>query len=234
MINCVAIDDEPIALSILAEHCRRLGGINLRTYLSAADGMADIGRTHPDLVLMDIELNGHNGVELARQLPEGTQLIFTTAFGEYALDGFEVDAVDFLHKPIFYERFERGINKAMKMLEVRDLHRRRGDEDATLTLNSEYKKVVINLADILYVEAMDNYVKVVRRGQPIVISQIPLKEVEALLPQHRFMRVHRSYVVNLDCVTAFTNRSVVFGDTGRTVPVGRTYLAEFTRRYGNK
>lgn len=105
MIKCVAIDDEPIALAIIREHCKRMGGIQLECFTSPVAGMECISRTHPDIVMLDIEMNSHNGIDLARQLPEGTCLIFTTAYAQYALEGFNVDAVDFLHKPIFFPVF---------------------------------------------------------------------------------------------------------------------------------
>ena len=105
MIRCVAIDDEPIALSIIQEYCRRYGDIQLECFTSPVLGMECVNASRPDIVFLDIEMNSHNGIELAKELPEGTCLIFTTAFSQYALDGFNVDAVDFLHKPIFYPRF---------------------------------------------------------------------------------------------------------------------------------
>ena len=101
MIKCVAIDDEPIALDILREYCRRYGDMELQCFTSPVHGMECVRATLPDIVFLDIEMQSHNGIDLARELPAGTCLIFTTAFSQYALDGFNVDAVDFLHKPIF-------------------------------------------------------------------------------------------------------------------------------------
>ena len=112
MIKCVAIDDEPIALSIIQEYCSRYGGIELKCFTSPIAGMDYIRENKPDIVFLDIEMNSHNGVTLAKELPAGTCLIFTTAYANYALDGFNVDAVDFLHKPIFYPRFEKAMAKA--------------------------------------------------------------------------------------------------------------------------
>ena len=105
MIKCVAIDDEPIALSIIQEYCKRYGDIDLQCFTSPIAGMDCIRSTRPDIVFLDIEMNSHNGLTLAKELPAGTCLIFTTAFSHYAIDGFNVDAVDFLHKPIFYPRY---------------------------------------------------------------------------------------------------------------------------------
>lgn len=111
MIKCVAMDDEPIALKIIQEYCKRFGDIELQCFTSPIEGMACVMDTHPDIVFLDIEMNSHNGVELAKEIPEETCIIFTTAYSQYALDGFNVDAVDFLHKPIFYPRFEHAMQK---------------------------------------------------------------------------------------------------------------------------
>jgi len=188
MIHSVAIDDEPIALSILNEYCGCIGDIELKCFTSPVAGLEYINDTHPDIVFLDIEMNSHNGLDLARQLPENTCLVFTTAYAQYALDGFEVDAVDFLHKPIFFPRFERALEKARRWLEVRKVSPT--DRRATITLKSAHKNVVVNLDDMLFIEAMDNYVKVFRTGLPMVISQITMKEMEEMLPAERFLRVH--------------------------------------------
>lgn len=159
MIKCVAIDDEPIALSIIQEYCRRYGDIDLKCFTSPVDGMEYIKTTFPDIVFLDIEMNSHNGITMAKELPENTCLIFTTAYSQYALDGFNVDAIDFLHKPVFYPRFERAMQKAMLLVNAKESHTKKRD---TITLKVEYKTVVVDVDDISYVEAMDNYVKVSR------------------------------------------------------------------------
>ena len=171
-------------------------------------GMERVRSARPDIVFLDIEMNSHNGVDLARELPEGTCLIFTTAYSQYALDGFDVDAVDFLHKPIFYPRFERAMQKAVKWMDRNDVRTQRD----TITLKVEYKNVVVNIDDITFIEAMDNYVKVYRRGLPMILSQITMKEMEAALPPDRFNRVHRSFIVALNAICKFSNRKIYIHD----------------------
>lgn len=227
MIRCIAIDDEPIALSIIQEHCRRYGNVAIETFTSPIAGMERVEATHPDIVFLDIEMNSHNGLTLARELPEGTCLVFTTAFPQYALDGFDADAVDFLHKPIFYERFERAMGKALKWLGKSDTPAPRD----TITLKSEHKNVVINTDDIVYIEAMDNYVKVYRRELPMVLSQITMKEMAAMLPTASFIRVHRSFIVSLDAIDRFSNRKIYIHTIDRPIPVGRKYIESFNRLY---
>lgn len=228
MIKCVAIDDEPIALKIIQEYCKRFGDIELQCFTSPIEGMACVMDTHPDIVFLDIEMNSHNGVELANEIPEGTCIIFTTAYSQYALDGFNVDAVDFLHKPIFYPRFEHAMQKAMVWMAAKEGKTKSRD---TITLKVEYKTVVVNVDDIAYVEAMDNYVKVYRSGLPTVISQITMKEMEALLPDDRFIRVHRSFIVSLYAIDKFSNRQIFLKNYDRHIPVGRTYIEAFNNLY---
>ncbi len=229
MIKCIAIDDEPIALSIIQEYCKKYGDVDLETFTSPIAGMERVRLARPDIVFLDIEMNSHNGVALARELPEGTCLIFTTAYSQYALDGFDVDAVDFLHKPIFYPRFERAMEKALKWLDKnREVHPQQRD---TITLKVEYKNVVIDTDEIMFVEAMDNYVKVFRRGMPMVLSQITMKEMEAMLPADKFKRVHRSFIVSLKEIDKFSNRKIYMRNSDRLIPVGRKYIEEFNSLY---
>ena len=228
MIRCVAIDDEPIALSIIQEYCKRFGSIELQCFTSPIEGMACVKETYPDIVFLDIEMNSHNGVELAKEMPEDTCIIFTTAYSQYALEGFNVDAVDFLHKPVFYPRFEHAMQKALILVNAKSGQIKRRD---TITLKVEYKTVVIDVDDILYVEAMDNYVKVYRTGLPTVISQITMKEMETLLPSDRFIRVHRSFIVSLHAIEKFSNRRIFLKNYDNYIPVGRTYTEAFNNLY---
>ena len=227
-LHCIAIDDEPIALSIIKEYCTRYGDIQIDCFTSPVEGMKNISSRHPDIVFLDIEMNSYNGVELARHLPEGTVLIFTTAYSHYALDGFNVNAVDFLHKPIFYPRFEQAMRKAVTLLEkIGDPGRQR----ESITLKSEHKNVVIALDSIIYIEAMDNYIKVFRRNLPTVVSQITMKEIETILPSERFIRVHRSYIVPLEVIDRFSNRKIYIHNVLNPIPVGRTYNDSFQNLY---
>ncbi|MDE6300493.1 MAG: LytTR family DNA-binding domain-containing protein [Muribaculaceae bacterium] len=227
MIHCVAIDDEPIALSIISEYASRYGNMELKCFTSPVEGMDFIRDTRPDVVFLDIEMNSHNGIELARELPEGTTLIFTTAYARYALDGFNVNAVDFLHKPIFYPRFVQAMDKARAWVD-RD---RPAASPECITLKSGHRTVVVGLDSIKHVEAMDNYVKVYRKDLPMVVSQITMKEMESMLPSDRFVRVHRSFIVSLKAVESFSNRKIQIRGVQMPIPVGRTYTDSVRAAY---
>lgn len=227
MIKCIAIDDEPIALSIIKEYCRRYGDISLEVFTSPVAGMECVRATRPDIVFMDIEMNSHNGMALARELPPGTCLIFTTAYSQYALEGFNADAVDFLHKPVFYPRFVQALEKAKRWLGNGEAMAHRN----TIMFKVEHKNVVVDVDDITFIEAMDNYVKVYRRGMSMVLSQITMKETMTMLPPDMFIRVHRSYIVSLNAIEKFSNRKIYLRNSDRTIPVGRKYVEEFNNLF---
>lgn len=227
MIKCIAIDDEPIALSIIREYCRRYGDISLEVFTSPVAGMERVRAIRPDIVFMDIEMNSHNGMALARELPPGTCLIFTTAYSQYALEGFNADAVDFLHKPVFYPRFVQALEKAKRWLGNGEAMAHRN----TIMFKVEHKNVVVDIDDITFIEAMDNYVKVYRRGMSMVLSQITMKETMTMLPPDMFIRVHRSYIVSLNAIEKFSNRKIYLRNSDRTIPVGRKYVEEFNNLF---
>lgn len=189
-IRCIAIDDEPMALLVIEQFCRRKGGLSLETFSEPHVGLETIRRTRPELVFLDIRMNGMDGLEVAQALPKGCCLIFTTAYAQYALDGFDLDAVDFLHKPFAYERFVRAVDKALRRIEARA----KSDRTETVTLKQEYNNVVIPVNEILYLEAMENYTKVHRRNGRYILSRNSLKRTAELLPADQFLRVHKSYV----------------------------------------
>lgn len=229
MIRCVAIDDEPIALNIISEHCRRYGGLELECFSSPVAGLKYVEEQRPDVLFLDIEMPRHNGMEIARSLSPSICVIFTSAYAQYALDGFNVNAVDFLHKPIFYPRFQQAMDKALKWF---DLDRHTKAETAGLTLRSEHRDVFVPYSEIVFVEALENYAKIHRKTKPTLLSQITMKELEQQLPKDIFMRVHRSYIVSLAMVTKYVNRNVHLADADELIPVGRKYHEDFNRWYG--
>ena len=186
-MKCIAIDDEPIALSIIRQYCERRGNITLETYSSPRLGMQRIKEWRPDIVFLDIEMNGTSGIELARELPPTCCLIFTTAYAHYALEGFEVNAVDFLHKPYFYDRFDRALQKAEKWLRMNDLLTVSESSSRQLLLKAEYKNVTVSIDTILYIESIDNYVKIHATDDTTLLSKITLRNIEEQLPPGEFI-----------------------------------------------
>lgn len=229
MINAVAIDDEPLALSIIARFCARAGDVKVSVYSDPVVGLEAVRRDRPQLVFLDIEMNGISGLDVARTLPDGTFLIFTTAYARFAIDGFELNATDFLHKPFSYSRFETALNKVREMIELRRTAVEAVKDSGELTVKSEYRNINIPLSGIRYIEAMDNYAKIhLREGDP-VLTQMSLKELSDMLPQDRFARIHRSYIVSLNRIVSYTGRTVTIAG-GVELPVGRVYSSDFIKK----
>lgn len=234
MIRCIAIDDEPIALSIVRQYCERRGGIELETFSSPCRGMRRVQEWRPDVVLLDIEMNGTSGLALARELPPSCCLIFTTAYAHYALDGFEANAVDFLHKPYFYDRFERAMLKAEQWLRMHDLLAVAASSSRRLLLKADYKNVSVAVDTILYIESLDNYVRIHSADGAAVTSKISLRTVEEQLPAGEFVRIHRSFVVPRNRIAKFSRTEVVLTNGGKNLPVGKTYAEEVTALLARK
>ena len=227
-ITCIAIDDEPMALLVIEQFCHRKGGMELTTFSEPRVGLEEIRRRKPDLIFLDIQMNSLNGLEIADKLPRECCFIFTTAYAEYALNGFDLDAVDFLHKPFSYERFEVAVEKAL-----RRIHGRRPSVPESLVVKQEYNNVSIPLNDILYVEALGNYVKIVRASGGHVLTRTNLKAITDLLPADRFMRIHRSYVVPVASVVSFTRSKIVLKGCEGSLPVGAQYVALILETLGS-
>ncbi|MDE6117004.1 MAG: LytTR family DNA-binding domain-containing protein [Duncaniella sp.] len=222
-IRCVAIDDEPLALDVIAKFCERIGNVELSTFSDPTEGLEFIKRTRPDIAFLDIEMENINGLTIASQLPTGTCFIFTTAYLNYALEGFNLDAVDYLHKPFPYARFETAFQKAIRRVEYNRTST--AGQPRSITVKQEYSNVTIPLDDILYIEAMEGYSKIFRQSGKCVISRVILKNICALLPEKDFLRIHRSYVVPVSKIKTYTRQELTLS-SGISLPIGRQYSSD--------
>ncbi|MDE6131689.1 MAG: LytTR family DNA-binding domain-containing protein, partial [Muribaculaceae bacterium] len=188
-IKALAIDDEPLALDVIARFCERLGNISSELYSDPREGLEAALRQRPDIVFLDIDMGDVSGLDIAAKLPEGCCVIFTTAYLDYAAEGFNLDAVDYLHKPFSYSRFETAVQRALRRAE----YNRSRDSQRVITLKQEYSNVNVRLDEIHYVEAMEGYSKIYRVENRCVVTRVILKKLQALLPERDFVRIHRSY-----------------------------------------
>ncbi len=231
MMRCIAIDDEPLALRQICSYIERTPFLRLaascRSAVEAAAAMSDAGA---DLLFVDINMPGLSGLDFVRALPSRPLVIFTTAYSEYALEGFRVDATDYLLKPIGYADFLRSAERAYARFGLlKASSGRRGDDGRSLFVRSEYRTLRIDIADIVYVESMSEYVRIFPVSGRPVTTLGSLKSYEGRLPADTFMRVHRSYIVNLDRIVAVERKHIVLtGD--KCIPVGDVYEDNF-RRY---
>lgn len=222
-MKCIAIDDEPMALNIIVQFCKRMGDMELSTYTNPLAGWEQVKRTRPDIVFLDIEMGGVNGVELARELPAGVFLIFTTAYAQFAVDGFELNAVDFLHKPFSYMRFEKAVQKAVRLRSLLNMAETPVMNEEEITVKVEYKNVKIKLSTILYIEAVNNYVRFHIVDARPILSQMSMKSIMDLLPADKFIRVHKSFIVPRHRIASYSRTQVVLYNQDITIPVGRAY-----------
>jgi len=228
MINVIAIDDEPLALHLVTEYIEKTPGLKLlRGFDSPLDAMEFLSREKVDLIFLDIRMPDLTGLEFTRSLVKGPKVIFTTAYEKYALDGFRLEVVDYLLKPFSYEEFLKAVRKAQRLIRLE-----KGVPDQVeagngfLFLKSDYKIKRINFDEILYIEGLKDYVKVFTRNSPKpVLSLTTMKLLESKLPALKFMRVHRSFIVNLDRIDTIERSRIVFGKT--YIPVSDQYKGKF-------
>lgn len=227
----MAVDDEPLALDIIGEFCRRIPDLDLVARAgSAVEAAGILERESVDLVFLDISMPHVSGVELARRTERMPMVIFTTAYPDYAVTGFELDAVDYLLKPFSFERFERAVDRARTR---RGRQERPGSAAQSapdcLFVRVDYATVRIDRSDILYVEGLKDYVRIVTPARSYV-TKLSLKKVERTLHADTFLRVHKSYLVNLARVESVETGFVRIG--GQRIPVGtasRKLLIDYLR-----
>ena len=229
-IRCIVVDDEPLAVEVLASFIRKTPSLELAgTFTDPVLALSAIGEMKPDLVFMDIQMPDLNGLELSRLVPEDTRVIFTTAFRQYAFESYEVEALDYLLKPVRYQKFIESVSKAEKWMETRQAAGRteKSRRSAFIKADGEYRNV--DFDQILYVEGMKDYVLIHLESEtePIV-THITMKAVEEKLPSEIFMRVHRSFIVNLSKITAIDSCGDIMLDR-ISVSVSDSYRKELER-----
>lgn len=228
-LDCAIIDDEPLAAELLAIYARRIPELNLvGVYESAVTAMGELRIKPVDILFLDIQMPELNGLELARLLPSKTKVIFTTAFDRYAVDGYKVKAAGYLLKPISYDDFVMAVNSVADSL--RTITRQESMmKNRFVYVKSEYKLVRVDFDDILYVEGVKDYVKFYFSGnRKPMMTLMNMKTVEDSLPHYQFMRVHRSFIVNMDKINMIDRGRIVIGDV--FIPVSESYK-ELVQKY---
>lgn len=225
----VIIDDEPIAIRIIQEHLEKFENIEcVQGFTKAIDAIEILNKQSIDLLFLDINMPGISGIAFLRSLTNPPKVIFTTAYRNFAVDAFELDALDYLVKPISFERFLKAINKFLSQAEIIQLPERTEIQDKDyIILKSDKKNYKIKFDDILFVESLDNYIKVNTKDIAIVCYE-RLSGIEEELPNNNFIRIHRSYIINLSKIDVFTSAYVEIGD--RKFPIGRNYKDEVLKR----
>lgn len=224
MLSCAIIDDEPLAAGLLEGYVNKTPYLELKgTYNSAVTAMRDLRDNPVQLLFLDIQMPELSGIEFAKILPRDTKIIFTTAFSQYAIEGFRVNALDYLLKPISYQDFLKSTDKALDWFSVQkkqDAYLR----DRFLFIKSDYKLLRLDLDDILYIEGLKDYVRFYLTSGEKIMSLMSMKRLEDYLPRPEFLRTHRSYIVHMPKVNSIDRLRIVFGD--QYIPVSDNYKEE--------
>ena len=230
-LKCVAIDDEPLALELIKTYIAKFPELELvHTFDDAISGAEFIRNTPADILFVDINMPDITGLDLVRSLEEKPIVIFTTAHKKFAIEGFELDAVDYLLKPISLERFSRAVTKAVEYAQYKN----KASDEATenLFVYSEYRLIKIPLTDIEYIESLEDYIKIHLTGAKPILTLMPLKKVLEKLPVDKFQRIHRSYVVAVDKVNSVQNRKARLTSSAE-LPVSDSY-SHFIKEWKKK
>ncbi len=228
MIKCLAIDDEPLALEQLANYIKKIPFLELVARCQSALDAREIMECEViDAIFCDINMPDLNGMDFVKSLPVPPMVVFTTAYSEYAVEGFKVDAVDYLLKPFGLADFQRAANKVKARYDLMNTAVvSTVDEDNAIFLKTEYKVVRLSISDIRYVEGMSEYLKIHVEGQPKpLIVLLSMKKMEERLP-NSFMRIHRSYIINLKKIQE-VNKNRVIMDRDTWLPIGDNYKEQF-------
>jgi two-component system response regulator LytT len=228
MISVIAIDDEPLALQLVTGYIEKTPGLKLvGKFDNPIDATEFLRDTKVDLIFIDIQMPDLSGIEFTRLMEKGPKVIFTTAFEKYALEGYKLEIVDYLLKPFSYEEFLTAVQKVQKIMNLEQKALIKVDaNNEFLFLKSDYKIKRINFNDILYIEGLKDYVKVYTRNQAKpILSLTSLKSLEAKLPSNKFMRVHRSFIVNLEKIDTIERSRIVFDK--KYIPVSDQYKGKF-------
>ncbi|OSZ78890.1 DNA-binding response regulator [Chitinophagaceae bacterium IBVUCB1] len=225
MIQAIAIDDEPLALEVVKAFCNQLDFVELKECFTETGEALKYLRKYPvDLLFLDIRMPAMSGIDFYKAIPHKAMVIFTTAYSEYAVEGFNLSAIDYLLKPFEEERFLKAVNKAHEYYKY--LNKQDAVENQYLFIRADYSLVKVVLADILYIEGLDNYLKIHLANTRPLIARMSMKAVMDKLPAKDFIRIHRSYIVAFSKVNSLRNKHICIGDA--ELPVGTNYTETVT------
>lgn len=221
MIPAIAIDNEPPALELIESYCSRIPELRLlKTFTNTKEAVLFLQKNRIALAFLDIEMPAISGIEFKKQFLPEAHVIFTTAFSEYALEGFEVNAADYLLKPYSFERFAKAVDKVKVLLDMDNKA-----QPQYMTIRADHSFVNVPFADIKFIEALDDYVKISTVDEKAWLVRMPLKKIVAQLPAKSFIRIHRSYIISIEKIKSYTNKYVQIGD--ENIPVSKAYEKEF-------
>lgn len=228
MLKAIALDDEPPALRVIAHFCSQVDFIDLQKTFARTDEALQYLQTHPiDLLFLDINMPSMSGIEFYKAIPQEAMVIFTTAYAEYAVEGFNLSAIDYLLKPFTFDRFLQGVHKAQEY----QLFLQKNETPQYLFVKADYSVYKIVFSDILFIEGLDDYLKIhVEKSKPIV-ARMTMKAMVEKLPAKDFIRVHRSFIVPFSRIENVRNKVIMLQN--EDIPIGASYETEFFKRFAS-
>lgn len=232
-LTCYIIDDEPLAIEVIESHVSKIDGLEVKaTFQNAVKAFQELRNNTVDVLFLDIQMPRLTGIEFLRTLKNPPKVIFTTAYREYALEGFELDVIDYLLKPVSFERFLKAVNKVFDSTDApasSQINTDVVDEHHYVFVPSDKKNVKICLEEILFIESKRDYILIKTENKEVTTYQT-ITYMEERLPSDQFVRVHRSFIINLKKIESWSNNEVELAET--TIPIGRTYKREALKKLG--
>ena len=228
MIKAIALDDEPPALRIVENFCKKAEDIDLvKTYTNPEEALRHLNKFPVDLLFLDIRMPSMSGFQFRKQIPQDLMVIFTTAYSEYAVEGFNVNAVDYLLKPFTFERFIQAVNKAQDFYKF--YHNYDSAAQQYIFIRADYSLIKVMLQDILLIEGLDDYLKIHLTGKKPLVTRMTMKAILEKLPGKDFIRVHRSFIVPIARIEKVRNKTITLA--GNEIPIGNSYEKVFFETY---
>jgi DNA-binding LytR/AlgR family response regulator len=228
MINAIAIDDEPLALTVIQSLCAKTDTINLvKSFTQPGEALKYLRKFPADLVFCDIQMPSMTGISLVKSLQQNTMVIFTTAFSEYAAVSYELNAIDYLLKPVNQKRFTQAITKAQEYFDY--INKKVQSAGKSIFIRADFSLVKIPVADIQYIEGLADYLKIYIKDRKTIMARMPMKDMMEKLQATDFIRVHRSFILPFSKIEAVRGTTIFIGD--KEFPIGRTYAEDFFSRY---
>lgn len=229
MIKAIALDDEPLALEILQSLCDTIEYIELKKTFTKSDEAFKYLKKYPvDLLFLDINMPSISGLDFYKKLPHKTMVIFTTAYSEFAVEGFTLSATDYLLKPISLSRFQQAVEKAFSQWKLQN----QNIEQQYLFIRADYSLIKILFSDILYIEGLDDYLKIHILNQKTVVARMTLKTILQKLPETEFIRVHRSFIIPISKISKIRNKIIFIGQA--EIPISVSYEEAFLKFFDQK
>lgn len=227
MIHAIAIDDEPLALTVIQSLCDKSNVIDLqKTFTQPNEALKHLRKFPVDLIFCDIQMPSMTGISLVKSLEQNTMVIFTTAFSEYAVTSYELNAIDYLLKPINQKRFTQAIEKAQEYFDY--INSKNQGSDKNIFVRADFSLVKVPLEDILFIEGLADYLKIYIKDRKTIVARMPMKDMMEKLGAG-FIRVHRSFILPFSRIESVRGTTIFIGD--KEFPIGRTYADDFFKRY---